>query len=298
MTSKLDGLNARQRASAQRGKAYCAAFPLIILLLFGCSTQLMATPPSAPTIVNAAENSAGTQIVISGTGLGSTPLVVTLGGANLTVSSSSDTGITANLPPATVPGTYLLTVQSGKYSASFEVAIGQIGPVGPQGPSGPKGPPGMQGPQGPAGPSGATGTQGPAGPTGATGPAGPTGPTGPAGSTGPQGPPATIPANLNTLSTALSTNGGTAFGYSKVSAACTGMNIGDVFLSVNSYGQAALPADGRLLPIIGNQALFQLIGTLFGGDGKTTFALPDLRPFAPQGLQYSICLEGVFPSSL
>jgi microcystin-dependent protein len=36
-------------------------------------------------------------------------------------------------------------------------------------------------------------------------------------------------------------------------------------------------ADGRLLPISQNQALFALLGTQYGGDGITTFALPDLR---------------------
>ena len=34
---------------------------------------------------------------------------------------------------------------------------------------------------------------------------------------------------------------------------------------------------GQLLPINQNQALFSLLGTTFGGDGRTTFALPDLR---------------------
>jgi len=38
-----------------------------------------------------------------------------------------------------------------------------------------------------------------------------------------------------------------------------------------------LPADGRLLSIAQNQALFSLLGTTYGGDGVTTFALPDLR---------------------
>lgn len=38
-----------------------------------------------------------------------------------------------------------------------------------------------------------------------------------------------------------------------------------------------LPCDGRLLPINQNQALFSLLGTNFGGNGVTTFALPDLR---------------------
>lgn len=35
--------------------------------------------------------------------------------------------------------------------------------------------------------------------------------------------------------------------------------------------------DGQLLPINQNQALFALLGTQFGGNGQTTFALPDLR---------------------
>ena len=35
--------------------------------------------------------------------------------------------------------------------------------------------------------------------------------------------------------------------------------------------------DGGLLPINENQALFSLIGTNYGGDGRTNFALPDLR---------------------
>lgn len=36
-------------------------------------------------------------------------------------------------------------------------------------------------------------------------------------------------------------------------------------------------ADGSLLPIATNTALFSLLGTTYGGDGRTTFALPDLR---------------------
>ncbi|WP_417207646.1 phage tail protein [Antarctobacter sp.] len=35
--------------------------------------------------------------------------------------------------------------------------------------------------------------------------------------------------------------------------------------------------DGQLLPISQNTALFSLVGTIYGGDGRTTFALPDLR---------------------
>lgn len=39
--------------------------------------------------------------------------------------------------------------------------------------------------------------------------------------------------------------------------------------------------DGQLLPISHNQALFAIVGTTYGGDGKTTFALPDLRGRLP-----------------
>jgi len=40
---------------------------------------------------------------------------------------------------------------------------------------------------------------------------------------------------------------------------------------------------GQLLPINQNQALFSLLGTTYGGDGRVTFALPDLRGRVPLG---------------
>lgn len=39
--------------------------------------------------------------------------------------------------------------------------------------------------------------------------------------------------------------------------------------------------DGQLLSISNNSALFSLLGTTYGGDGRTTFALPDLRSRVP-----------------
>jgi len=39
--------------------------------------------------------------------------------------------------------------------------------------------------------------------------------------------------------------------------------------------------NGQLLPINQNQALFSLLGTTYGGDGRTNFALPDLRARVP-----------------
>jgi microcystin-dependent protein len=57
--------------------------------------------------------------------------------------------------------------------------------------------------------------------------------------------------------------------------------------------------DGQLLPISQNTALFSLLGTTYGGDGKSTFALPDLQGAAPihpgqgQGLSlYDLGQEG------
>lgn len=39
--------------------------------------------------------------------------------------------------------------------------------------------------------------------------------------------------------------------------------------------------NGQLLPISSNEALFSLLGTIYGGDGRTTFGLPDLRGRMP-----------------
>jgi microcystin-dependent protein len=52
---------------------------------------------------------------------------------------------------------------------------------------------------------------------------------------------------------------------------------------------------GQTLPINQNQALFSLFGTTFGGDGVTTFGLPNLKGPA-NGLQYCIATVGVYPS--
>ena len=41
--------------------------------------------------------------------------------------------------------------------------------------------------------------------------------------------------------------------------------------------------DGQLLPLSQNTALFSLLGTFYGGDGKSTFALPDMQGSVPLG---------------
>ena len=58
--------------------------------------------------------------------------------------------------------------------------------------------------------------------------------------------------------------------------------VGELMLvGFNFCPRSWTEADGQLLQISSNTALFSLYGTIFGGDGRTTFALPDLRGRAP-----------------
>jgi microcystin-dependent protein len=60
-----------------------------------------------------------------------------------------------------------------------------------------------------------------------------------------------------------------------------------------------LPLNGQLLPIAQNTALFSLLGTNYGGDGITTFALPKWgQAYTANGFPYTACIatQGVFPS--
>lgn len=60
--------------------------------------------------------------------------------------------------------------------------------------------------------------------------------------------------------------------------------IGEVRLFAGNYAPESWAlCDGRLLTIAEYDALFSLIGTTYGGDGQTTFALPDLRGRLPMG---------------
>jgi microcystin-dependent protein len=59
--------------------------------------------------------------------------------------------------------------------------------------------------------------------------------------------------------------------------------LGFVYATASSYHPNWARAAGQLLPISQNTALFSLLGTTYGGDGVTTFALPDLRGRAPIG---------------
>jgi len=58
----------------------------------------------------------------------------------------------------------------------------------------------------------------------------------------------------------------------------------------NFAPQGWMFCDGSLLPISGNETLFNLLGTTYGGDGQSTFALPNLQSRVPihQGNGYTL----------
>ena len=70
-------------------------------------------------------------------------------------------------------------------------------------------------------------------------------------------------------------------------------------LPFHSAPNGWMTCSGQLLPINQNQELFSVIGVNFGGDGRTKFALPDLRhgqiPL-PGGMEYCIAVTGTFPA--
>lgn len=79
--------------------------------------------------------------------------------------------------------------------------------------------------------------------------------------------------------------------------------IGEITLFSGRYCPVDwVDADGRVMPIRGNEALYSILGDSFGGDGRTNFALPDLRKSVPAAvadagkqLRYCIAVRGYYP---
>jgi len=58
--------------------------------------------------------------------------------------------------------------------------------------------------------------------------------------------------------------------------------IGQIMIFAGNFAPAGCAVcQGQLMPISENDAMFNLLGTTYGGDGQTTFGLPDLRGRAP-----------------
>ena len=69
--------------------------------------------------------------------------------------------------------------------------------------------------------------------------------------------------------------------------------IGQVEIFAFNFAPVGFMAcQGQLLPIIQYQALFSLLGTQYGGNGVTDFALPKLAPVTREGPFYYICVQG------
>jgi microcystin-dependent protein len=67
----------------------------------------------------------------------------------------------------------------------------------------------------------------------------------------------------------------------------------------NFAPQGWMFCDGTVLQIAQNTALFSLLGTTYGGDGRQNFALPKLqnpKSANDQDLHYIICVQGIYPS--
>ncbi|WP_426252360.1 InlB B-repeat-containing protein [Paenibacillus pabuli] len=80
-------------------------------------------------------------------------------------------------------------------------------------------------------------------------------------------------------------------------AAAADPYIGEIRLFPYNAGPTGwMPARGQTLPISQNTALYSLLGNNYGGDGKSTFVLPDLTHAAPEGMGYYIAMSGIFPS--
>ena len=71
--------------------------------------------------------------------------------------------------------------------------------------------------------------------------------------------------------------------------------VGEIRMFGGNFAPAGwMFCEGQLLPISENETLFQLIGTTYGGDGESTFALPDLRGRLPlhQGNGFALAETG------
>ncbi len=65
--------------------------------------------------------------------------------------------------------------------------------------------------------------------------------------------------------------------------------LGQVMIFAGNFcPRGWLPMDGRQLPINQNQALFSILGTTYGGDGRIFFALPKANPFMTYGNQQTL----------
>jgi microcystin-dependent protein len=64
--------------------------------------------------------------------------------------------------------------------------------------------------------------------------------------------------------------------------------------SGNFIPQGYMECNGQLLLVQQNVVIFSILGTTYGGNGQTNFALPKLTP-PNESMKYIICVQGLYP---
>jgi hypothetical protein len=110
-------------------------------------------------------------------------------------------------------------------------------------------------------------------------------------------PPTTNPSVWNLLAAKGVVSGlGTSTNSASPGSSGTTCVLGQIRLYAGkTFSSGEEAASGQLLSIASNTTLFSLLGTTYGGNGSTTFALPNLTKLAPNHMTYTICVAGVFP---
>ena len=279
----------------------------LLLLLCAFCNQLVAKTSKANQVVVITEAAVDfgmdkILVLVDGLDLAPGPLLVTLGDLG-DITSLCIEDLLATPPTVVcdfssgglpVDGDYLLGIASGtnsKYADLFDMTIVAAGPTGPEGPEGPEGPTGPQGDQGIQGDPGPQGIQGDPGLQGIQ------------GIQGIQGEPGTSIVDGTSAGDLLTWDSSNWIAQQPAATseassmqpwlgihhviALQGVfpsrNGPDPFIGeIMQVGFNFAPrgwafCDGQILAISQHTALFSLLGTTYGGDGRTTFALPDLR---------------------
>lgn len=258
---------------SRTGLIACVA--LLATSVAGASARPETMSRHQPRITSAlADTEAGTLTIFGERFRSGRTLEVTLGrfGA-LVVTLDTDTVIGAELPDGIAPGDYLLTVLTGRGASqvdSFDLTVGGAGPAGPMGPEGPRGEAGPPGPKGEPG-------------MGVPATANPGDVMIWSGANWVARPPSQIGSlDKDNMQPYLAVNYVIALQGIYPSRNAIEPFIGEIMLFAGNFAPRGWAfCNGQLLSIAQNTALFSLLGTTFGGDGQTTFALPDLRGRAP-----------------
>lgn len=254
---------------------------------FGIAAAVSASSPAQVKVCTTSKD-----VVVSAAKKGKCPR----GTKMVTISTSGVVGERGPAGPAGDPGPIGATGGPGAAGAAGVPGIpgtpglpgmsgprGERGVAGAQGELGNPGDPGVDGAPGAPGAPGEKGDPGAPGEKGERGETGPVGPQGERGIRGLEGPP-------GPGATVLGQDTGNA-GYGREHE-CV---MGTLSLTASSNAGEGMPARGQIMPIAQYSTLFSVLGARFGGDGITTFALPNLQAAAPNGTTYTICTEGIFP---